>query len=66
MTDGYVDAGGVRTYYEMEGEGAPLILLHGGFSTIDDWRGIDSLLQSPVGQRCVSRRSGVVSRSWNL
>jgi pimeloyl-ACP methyl ester carboxylesterase len=44
MTDGYVDAGSVRTYYEMEGQGEPLILLHGGFSTIDDWRGLRSAL----------------------
>ena len=29
---GYVDADGVRTYYEIEGTGEPLLLLHGGFS----------------------------------
>jgi pimeloyl-ACP methyl ester carboxylesterase len=41
VTDGsagrYVDAGGVRTYYEVEGEGEPLVLLHGGFATIETW-----------------------------
>ena len=36
---GYVDAGGVRTYYEVQGSGEPLILLHGGFATIETWRG---------------------------
>lgn len=40
---GYVDAGGVRTYYEVRGSGEPLILLHGGFATIETWRG-----QAPV------------------
>ena len=28
---GDVNAGGVRTYYEIEGTGEPLLLLHGGF-----------------------------------
>lgn len=33
----YVDAGGVHSYYEVEGQGDPLILLHGGFATIETW-----------------------------
>jgi pimeloyl-ACP methyl ester carboxylesterase len=33
----YVDAGGVHTYYEVAGQGEPLLLLHGGFSTIESW-----------------------------
>jgi len=40
---GYIDAGGTRTYYEVQGSGEPLILLHGGFATIETWRG-----QAPV------------------
>jgi pimeloyl-ACP methyl ester carboxylesterase len=31
----YVDAGGVRTYYEVAGAGEPLVLLHGGFCTVE-------------------------------
>lgn len=31
----YVDAGGVRTYYEVAGTGEPLVLLHGGFCTVE-------------------------------
>jgi pimeloyl-ACP methyl ester carboxylesterase len=33
----YVNAGGVSTYYETHGEGAPLILLHGGLATAESW-----------------------------
>ena len=33
----YVDAGGVRTYYEIVGEGEPVILLHGGMCTLETW-----------------------------
>jgi pimeloyl-ACP methyl ester carboxylesterase len=31
----YADAGGLRTYYEVHGEGEPLVLLHGGLSTVE-------------------------------
>jgi hypothetical protein len=40
---GYIDAGGVHTYYDVQGSGDPLILLNGGFATIETWRG-----QSPA------------------
>jgi pimeloyl-ACP methyl ester carboxylesterase len=32
---GYVNANGVNYYYEIRGEGEPLLLLHGGLGTID-------------------------------
>lgn len=32
---GHVDAHGVRYYYEVRGEGEPLLLLHGGLGSID-------------------------------
>lgn len=32
---GYVEANGVNYYYEVQGEGEPLLLLHGGLGTID-------------------------------
>lgn len=31
----YLKAGGVRTYVEEHGDGEPLLLLHGGFETVD-------------------------------
>jgi len=33
----FVDGGGVHTYYEEEGSGEPLLLLHGGLVTIETW-----------------------------
>jgi pimeloyl-ACP methyl ester carboxylesterase len=33
----YLEAGGVRTYYEAHGAGRPLALLHGGLATIESW-----------------------------
>ena len=33
----FVDARGVHTYYEEEGSGEPLLLLHGGLVTIETW-----------------------------
>jgi pimeloyl-ACP methyl ester carboxylesterase len=33
----YVVANGVRTYYEIHGEGEPVVLLHGGMCPIDTW-----------------------------
>ena len=40
----YVDAGGLRTYYEAEGSGEPLVLLHGGLCTIETFGGLTPLL----------------------
>ena len=34
----YVDNRGVRIHYEVEGEGPPLVLLHGLQGTLNDWR----------------------------
>ena len=35
----YVDARGLRTYYEAQGTGDPLVMLHGGFATVDVFGG---------------------------
>jgi pimeloyl-ACP methyl ester carboxylesterase len=31
----YIDTNGVKTYYEMRGEGEPLVFLHGGMCTVE-------------------------------
>ena len=33
----YVELPGVKTWYEVEGKGEPLVLLHGGFCTNETW-----------------------------
>jgi pimeloyl-ACP methyl ester carboxylesterase len=35
MTSGYAPVNGLNMYYEVHGEGRPLVLLHGGLQTID-------------------------------
>ncbi|NEA57141.1 alpha/beta hydrolase [Streptomyces sp. SID13666] len=35
----YVDAGALRTYYEAQGTGESLVLLHGGFASVDVFGG---------------------------
>jgi len=37
VTKDYVDANGVHTYYEVHGEGDPVVMLHGGLCTIETW-----------------------------
>src|SRR4051812_31861951 len=32
---GYADVNGLHMYYELHGQGSPLVLLHGGMLTID-------------------------------
>jgi pimeloyl-ACP methyl ester carboxylesterase len=36
-TGAYADANGLRVYYEVHGEGEPLMLLHGGTATSQSW-----------------------------
>jgi pimeloyl-ACP methyl ester carboxylesterase len=35
----YIEAGGIRTYYETAGAGEPLVLLHGGMCTVETFDG---------------------------
>lgn len=38
MVSGYVDNNGVQIYYEVEGQGPPLMLVHWASGSIQDWR----------------------------
>jgi pimeloyl-ACP methyl ester carboxylesterase len=40
----YAELNGVRTYYEIHGEGPPLLLLHGGFCPVETMAGLIRLL----------------------
>jgi pimeloyl-ACP methyl ester carboxylesterase len=40
---GFVNAAGLSTYYEVTGVGAPLVMLHGGFATVDTFAGFTPL-----------------------
>lgn len=39
MSGRYIDAGGVRTYYEERGEGKPLVMLHGDLFNLENFKG---------------------------
>ncbi|WP_173073497.1 alpha/beta fold hydrolase [Phytohabitans rumicis] len=52
----YVDAGGVRTYYEAVGSGSPLVLLHGGLCTIETLGGLTSRLDEAYRVHLPERR----------
>jgi pimeloyl-ACP methyl ester carboxylesterase len=38
MRTGYADANGINLYYEIHGQGDPLVLIHGGLTTIGEMR----------------------------
>src|SRR3954447_25752618 len=40
----YVDAGGLRTYYEAQGSGDALVMLHGGFASVNTFAGFTPLV----------------------
>ena len=54
---GYVDAGGVHTYYEARGDGDPVVMLHGGFATIETWEAQASALAERYRVYLPERRS---------
>ena len=42
----YVDLAGISTYYEQHGSGDPVLLLHGGFCSVETWQHqIDALAE---------------------
>lgn len=46
----YIDIDGLKMYYEVHGQGRPLVLLHGAFGTADSW---DAILPHLVPSRQV-------------
>ncbi len=36
-TGTYIEANGLKIYYEVYGEGTPLVLIHGGTATSQSW-----------------------------
>ena len=44
VSSGYADVNGINVYHEIYGEGEPLVLIHGGLTTIGEMRGwVESL-----------------------
>jgi pimeloyl-ACP methyl ester carboxylesterase len=39
MNSGYADVNGIKLYHEVYGQGEPLVLIHGGLTTIDEMQG---------------------------
>jgi len=39
MSGGYADVNGIRFYHEIYGQGEPLVLIHGGLTTIGEMQG---------------------------
>src|SRR5258708_9488509 len=39
MSRGYADVNGIKLYYEIYGQGDPMVLIHGGLTTIGEMQG---------------------------
>ena len=39
VSSGYTDVNGIRLYHEIYGQGEPLVLIHGGLTTIGEMHG---------------------------
>ena len=39
VSTGYADVNGIKLYHEVHGQGEPLVLIHGGLTTIGEMRG---------------------------
>jgi len=39
VSSGYADVNGIKLYHEIYGQGEPLVLVHGGLTTIGEMQG---------------------------
>ncbi len=39
VSSGYADGNGIKLYHEIYGKGEPLVLVHGGLTTIGEMQG---------------------------
>jgi len=54
---GWLSAGELLTYYEVEGTGEPLVILHGGFATVDTFSEFSPLLSQRYRAYSPERRA---------
>jgi pimeloyl-ACP methyl ester carboxylesterase len=52
VSSGYAEVNGINLYHEIHGEGEPLVLIHGGLTTIDEMQGWVASLAS--GRRVIA------------
>ena len=67
-TGTYIEANGLRVYYEVYGEGEPLLLIHGGTATSQSWVSYVRLSPSTVrfSPPTAAAMAGPTTRRANL
>jgi hypothetical protein len=54
MSSGYADVNGIKLYHQIYGEGEPLVLVHGGLTTIGEMQGMGAA----AGEDAAGNRGG--------
>jgi hypothetical protein len=66
VSSGYADVNGIMLYHEIYGEGDPLVLIHGGLTTIGEMQGWVGHTHIRLAAASEDVLTGALRTAWKL